>query len=135
MKTHMLTSTRSPMNDADLRDNFNKMRYRYWTSKGLFIPAGIDVVFRDIKKRDKYGTRCVGSLTYEPSPCKTWVRPTIGVCPEHKFLYFAAKLTLLHEMAHLYVDYNFDRRHYGHGKTFYAEIDRLYSLGAFRELI
>lgn len=123
------------MNDADLRDNFKKMRYRYWTSKGLFIPSVVDVAFRNVKKHDKDICRPVARISYEILPCKTRVMPTISICPEHKFLYCATKMSLLHEMAHLYVDRNFNGRHHGHGKTFHAEIDRLYSLGAFRLLI
>lgn len=56
--------------------------------------------------------------------CETiWLDPSLAMFP--RFL----RIVLLHEMAHV------KHRRAMHGKVWQAEIDRLYSLGAFRDLI
>ena len=118
------------MDDDDLAHNFKKYREKYWIRKNLWIPERVKCTFRKIKATEFNAgkARPVGELT---AACN------IVLIPELAHVYCAAHTTLLHEMAHLYIRYATlgDGRFYGHGKMFNAEIDRLYALGAFRQLI
>ena len=117
------------MEDSDLRRNFKMQRDKYWIKQGLWIPSDLIVVFEKIKRTeaDIGKPRLVAS--YDGVK-------TIRIMPEMAYVYVAVHTALLHEMAHVYVAYRYrDCRRSGHGKTFHAEIDRLYALGAFRKLI
>jgi predicted SprT family Zn-dependent metalloprotease len=58
----------------------------------------------------------------------------IHLRPGLKYFYSSTNLAVLHEQAHLKC-YLKDKRSKGHGKLWRKEIDRLYSLGAFYDLI
>ena len=119
------------MDDADLKRNFKKWRERYWIRKGLWIPDDITVCFGKIKR--------LPSDIGKPAPMAEcdYENKRITILQDFKHCWCIVHISLLHEMAHLYIDVltKGDRRHYGHGKTFNNEIDRLYALGAFRKLI
>jgi hypothetical protein len=119
------------MDDADLAHNFIKFRRRYWIRHGLWIPKKehISVTFEKIKKRPED----IG----KPALLGECDGYTLRISPLLKHVWVQAHTTLLHEMAHLYigVSTNWDCRFRGHGEKFKKEIDRLYSLGAFRQLI
>ena len=129
-RTYTLKTGISPMDDDDLAYNFKKYRKKYWIRHNLWIPEHVKCTFRKIKltEFDAGKARPVATLTEQ---CN------IVITPEMAHIYCAAHTTLLHEMAHLYIRAitNSDGRFYGHGKMFNAEIDRLYALGAFRQLI
>ena len=129
MRTYTFTTTVSPMDDADLRHNFKKLRQRYWIRHGLWIPEGIAVRFEKIKKRQ--------SDIGKPPKLAECDVDIIRINPILKHVWVQAHTTLLHEMAHLYIGFstNWSQRYKGHGKTFDKEIDRLYALGAFRKFI
>ena len=129
MRTYTFTTTVSPMDDSDLAANFKKMRRRYWTSKGLWIPDNVTVRFERIKRRPFD----IG----KPPLLAECDFPIIRISPILKHVWVQVHATLLHEMAHLYIGVStrWDQRYNGHGKTFDKEIDRLYALGAFRKLI
>jgi hypothetical protein len=118
------------MDDDDLAHNFKKYRKKFWIRKNLWIPDDTVCIFRKIKKTkfEAGEPSAVAMLTHSG---KIILSPEIAHC------YFAAHISLLHEMAHLYIRVatKNDGRFYGHGKMFKAEIDRLYALGAFRHLI
>ena len=103
---------------------------KYWIKHGLYLPEEIKVIFGNFKNRIfKPG---------EQKPLADCAPNIIEISPEMKHLYFAVHITLLHEMAHLYIGFSkgWGRRYYAHGgKVFKDEIDRLYALGAFRKLI
>jgi len=122
----MLKTTISPMDDDDLSHNFKKYRNKYWTKHGLYLPEHGIVKFGKIEKsKIKGGNGDIVACHYSGV---NYFR--IVISEEHKFLYFAAKISLLHEMAHLYLEGRGK-----HGPRFKREIDRLYALGAFRTLI
>ena len=119
------------MDDADLMHNFHKLRRRYWIRCGLWIPDDITVCFGKIKRlpSDIGNPRLMATFDHDANK--------ITIAPDFKHCWCVVHISLLHEMAHLYI-YGLtkgDQRYIGHGKTFDAEIDRLYSLGAFRKLI
>lgn len=117
------------MDDADLMYNFKKFRRRYWIRSGLWIPEDTICKFTEIETgpQDNFPllAECIGKFN------------KILITPELAYIYCAAHTALLHEMAHLYIgtSTNWNRNFEGHGKTFNAEIDRLYALGAFQKLI
>jgi chitinase len=129
MRTYTFTTTVSPMDDTDLACNYKKMRRRFWTRHGLWIPPGEVVKFEKIRrtKQDIGKPPLLGE-------CDGGI---IRINPILKHVWVQAHTTLLHEMAHLYVgcSTNWDGRFNGHGERFNKEIDRLYALGAFRKLI
>lgn len=108
--------------------NFKRWRKKYWVNHGLAMPENVTCVFRKIKNnRDTHNAGMLETLA---------TKYKIYVAPETKYSYWAAHIVLLHEMAHLYLQYNFKGwASLSHGKLFQAEIDRLYALGVFRKLI
>ena len=113
------------MDDKDLAHNFQRNRTRYWIRKGLSLPQVAAVFDKITMPRD------IG----KPAPVATFMPwdMKIVIIPAMRHLYFAVHITLLHEMAHVYLE--LERGYVGHGKPFQREIDRLYALGAFRKLI
>ncbi len=127
MRTYTFTTTLSPMDDADLAANFKNMRRKFWIRQDLWIPEDVTVVFGKIKKHPTHGKPYIAYFNGSNK---------ITIMPEMAHVYVAVHTALLHEMAHLYVAVKYqDDRRAAHGKTFHDEIDRLYALGAFRELI
>lgn len=93
------------------------------------MPEDVTVVFQEIKRipSDIGKPRCVATCFGKEKK--------IVIAPEIRHCYFAVHIALLHEMAHMYLEWSTAFRHRGHGRIFNAEINRLYALGAFRELI
>ena len=144
MRTYTITTTISPMDDSDLLHNFKKMRRKYWIKRRLWIPEDVAVVFGKIKKtqfdigKPPAIATCANRHVHGASLfAVSDPENKIIITSEIKHSYFAVHISLLHEIAHLYIgtSTNWDRRKDGHGKTFNKEIDRLYALGAFRKLI
>jgi hypothetical protein len=117
------------MDDSDLQWNYQMYRRKYWAKYHLWIPEEIEVVFGKFKN--------VVFRARTPKPIAVCLPNRIIIAPSLRSLYFAAHITLLHEMAHLYIGFSkgWKGRSNNHGKLFQAEIDRLWSLGAFRKLI
>lgn len=130
----MIMLVPSPMDDSDLLWTFKKYRRIYYVKYGLPMPADVEVSFCDFAD-----WRPVVDEDAIPEACATSAdgQYQINIKPYLAHLYSATKAALLHEMAHISIDLrpNFDRRRRGHGKTFDDEIDRLYSLGAYRKIL
>lgn len=123
----------SPMDDEDLAWGYRSRRRRYYTKFGLEMPADVTVRFEDFPD-----SRTIPGLEglAEAQMLVIGGHFSIIVKPYLAVVYSAAKIALLHEMAHIRVTLmtNHDRR-LRHGKLFQAEIDRLYRLGAYRTLL
>jgi hypothetical protein len=115
------------MDDDDLLYNFKKARRIFWLKHGLNMPDNVSVVFRKIPKSNPRHTD--GCVQHTRGGYKIIINPLL------KFSYVAAHITLFHEMAHLYLMASNCRGDHGHGKTFWKEIDRLYSLKLYRKLL
>lgn len=101
--------------DPQLKRWFNKFNSEYFGSE---LPENTLVWWEP----------CHGYLGHcSPLDDDDWM---IRLDPTLRFSHRLWKPTLLHEMAHLSL-----RPYTQHGKRFLAEIDRLYSLGAFRKLL
>ena len=110
-----------PMDDEDLLWNMKRFRSNYWTRYGLFVPSNLRVRFADPKPGE---FDVEGFCDFDCYPIE------IRILPILRHAYSSAKIVLLHEMAHAHLG-----RKAAHGPRFKAEIDRLYSLGAYRELL
>jgi hypothetical protein len=117
------------MNDDDLKWNYKKYRRKYWIRESLWIPEDIPVVFGKLS-RMKLTKEFAGYIAQSNDKI-------IRLDPILKHVWPQAMSCLLHEMGHLYVGVstNWDLRKCQHGKTFQKEMDRLYNLRAFRDLI
>lgn len=122
------------MDDSDLQFNFDNYRCFYYLNLGRPLLRAA-VRFEDFPDptpmREPKGGPCEAIYVWNDGSPIIAVRPHLATC------YTAAKVAILHETAHLAIDcqYGFGSRYQGHGKTFYAEIDRLYQLGAYKKLL
>jgi hypothetical protein len=129
MKNYTFTTHIPPLSDDDLKWNYEKYRRKYWIREGLLFPEDITVIFGKMHKgKSRKEDFCAIAQSNDK---------IIILDPILKHVWDKAVLCLLHEMAHIYTgsSTNWDLRKRGHGKTFQNEINRLYALGAFRELI
>jgi hypothetical protein len=102
-----------PSSDPTLRRWFLKYNSAYFAGE---LPESTVLFFE----------ACNGHLgVCEPLDDDDWM---IRIDPALRFSDRLWKVTLLHELVHL-------SGIHGHGRKFLAEMDRLYSLGAFRKLL
>lgn len=125
----------SPLTDVDLSRRYKQFRRQYYIMHGLQMPANCVLRFAPIDdpEWEKYPNHPLEAewCTEDGQEFFITLQPYVA---NH---YCAAKVALLHEMAHIHVYFNTlgDRRFRKHGPTFQAEIDRLYRLGAYRKLL
>lgn len=103
-----------PSSDPSLRRCFHRFNRLYFGGR---LPENTILFFE----------ACEGHLGLcEPLDDEEWL---IRIDPALRFSDRLWKVTLLHELAHLHTGIT------NHGRKFLAEIDRLYSIGAFRKLL
>ena len=113
--------------NAELQSEFNRIRHRYWISKGKDIPELGEVTVSYCSILDgAYGYlhRIRGQREF-----------SLVVCYSLRYDPDELRRTLLHEMAHLYVRKNSDKGNGGHGLKWRREIARLVTLGAYGDTI
>ena len=111
-----------PLSEKELRDMFLAFNRDFFNHK--INVRGTIVQWGTLKRDDAYGT-------------SSW-KHVISINKKLRNMPVFAAQTLLHEMAHMvliqagYIGYGCDG---GHSILFYAEIDRLYKIGAYEGLL